>query len=157
MLLKSHNGCLGSGTRVIAGDAGLEWLPGCLVGGPGVTGGTPAGPGFDFAVGGVPEVYREDFGDQRDAPVAALPVSSAAGDRRREFLEVRFLQLKHRWRFGIPDFHLWTAFETRQYSPTTSGGGSSFCDFRRSMCSTACKMMFMFLINIVSLMVVDQL
>lgn len=88
----------------MAGDAGLEWLPGCPAGGLGVTGGTPAGPGFDFAVGGGPEVCREDLGARRDAPVAALPVSS--GYQRREFLEVRFLQLKHRWRFGVPDFYL---------------------------------------------------
>lgn len=96
VLLKSHNGCFGSGSRVTAGDAGLERLPGCPVGGPGVTGGTPAGPGFDFAVRGVPE----DFGVRRDALVAALHVSSAAGYQRREFLGVRFLQMKHRRRFG---------------------------------------------------------
>lgn len=106
VLLKSHNGCSGSGTRVTACDAGLEWLPGCLAGGRGATGETPAGPGSDFAVGGVPEVCREDFGGRRDALVAALPASSAAGYQRREFQEVRFLQLKHRWRFGVADFHL---------------------------------------------------
>lgn len=76
VLQKSHSGCLGSGSMVIAGDAGLELLPGCLVvAGPGVTGGAPAGPGFDFVAGGVPEVYLEDFGAQHDVLVAGLPVS----------------------------------------------------------------------------------
>lgn len=100
VMLKSHNGCLGSGSRVTAGDAGLERLPGCPVGGPGVTGGTPAGPGFDFAARDVPEVYREDFGVRRDALAAAFHASWVAGYQRREFLGLRFLQLKHRRRFG---------------------------------------------------------
>lgn len=78
----------------MAGDAGLELLPGCLVVGPGATGGAPAGPGFDFVAQGVPEVYLEDFGVQHDVLVAGLPVSSAAGYQRRALLEVRFLQLK---------------------------------------------------------------
>lgn len=62
--------------RVTAGDAGLELLPGCLVvAGPGVTGGAPAGPGFDFVAGGVPEVYLENFGVQHDVLGAGLPVT----------------------------------------------------------------------------------
>lgn len=64
------------GVWVIAGDAGLELLPGCLVAaGPGATGGAPAGPGFDFVAGGVPEVYLENFGVQHGVLVAGLPVS----------------------------------------------------------------------------------
>lgn len=59
---------------VMAGDAGLELLPGCLVVGPGATGGAPAGPGFDFVAQGVPDVYLEDFGVQHEALVAGLPV-----------------------------------------------------------------------------------
>lgn len=123
----------------MAGDAGLEVLPGCLVVGPGATEGAPAGPGFDCVAPGVPEVYLEEFGVQRDALVAGPPVSLAAVYQQREFLEVRFLQLKQRQRFGNLDFYLQLDDFTKihPYSPTTSGGGSSFCDFRRSMCSTA--------------------
>lgn len=103
---KSLSGCFGSGSMVMAGDAGLELLPGGLVVGPGATGGAPAGPGFDFVAQGVPEVYLEDFGVQHDALVAGLPVSSAAGDQQHAFLEVRFLQLKQRQRFENPEFYL---------------------------------------------------
>lgn len=75
VLQKSHSGCLAAGSMVIAADAGLELLPGCLaVAGPGATGGAPAGPGSDFVAGGVPEVYLENFGVQHDVLVAGLPV-----------------------------------------------------------------------------------
>lgn len=136
---KSYNGCFGSGSMVMAGDADLELLPGCLVVGPGGTGGALAGPEFDFVARGVPEVYLEDFGVRHDSLVAALPAPSAAGYQGHAFLEVHFLQLKQRQKFGNSDFYLQLDDLTKihQYSPTTSGGGSSFCDFRRSMCSTA--------------------
>lgn len=139
VLQKSNSGCFGFGSMVTAGEAGLDLLPGCLVVDPGVTGGAPAGPGFDFVAGGVPEVYFEDFVVQYDALVAGLPASLAAGYQRHAFLEVRFLQLKQRWKFGNPDFYLKLEDFTKihQDSPTTSGGVSIFCDFRRSMCSTA--------------------
>lgn len=132
----------------MAGDAGLELLAGCLVVGPGATGGAPAGPGFDCVAPGVPEVYLEQSGVQHDALVAGLPVSLAAVYRQRGFLEVRYFQLKQRQRLANPDFYLQLVdfLKIHPYSPTTSGGGSSFCDFRRSMCSTAWKLMFMFLI-----------
>lgn len=90
----------------MAGDSGLERLPGCLAGGSGVTGGAPAGPGFDFVVGGVPEVYLEDLGEQGDALVVGLHASSAAGCQWHAILGARFHQLKHRRRFGIPDIQL---------------------------------------------------
>lgn len=76
MLQKSHSGCSSSDSIVMAGYAGLVQLPGSLVADPGVSGGALAGPGFDFVVHGVPEVY---LGVQIDALVVGPLVQDATG------------------------------------------------------------------------------
>lgn len=81
VLQKSGSGGSSSDSIVMAGYAGLVRLLGGLVADPGVSVGDLAGPGFDFVVHGVPEVYLEELGVQVDALVGGPLVQDATGCR----------------------------------------------------------------------------
>lgn len=63
----------------MAGYAGLVQHLGSPVADPGVSGGALAGPGFDFVVHAVPEVYLEELELQVDALVVGPLVQDVTG------------------------------------------------------------------------------
>lgn len=90
VLQKSHSGCPSSDSIVMAGCAGLVRLPGVLAADPGVSGGVLAGPGFDFVVRGVPEVFLDlEVG----APAVGRLVRDVTGCHRGVLLGWRFHRL----------------------------------------------------------------
>lgn len=93
VLQKSGNGGSSSDSIVMAGYAGLVQLLGGLVADPGVSAGGHAGPGLDFVVHGVPEVYVEELGVQADALVVGPLVQDATGCQLHGSLVWHFLQL----------------------------------------------------------------
>lgn len=112
---------------------------------PGVSEGGHAGPGFHLTVHCVVvvgEVYPEELVVQTDALVDGPVVQDVPGCQLHGLLGQRFLQLQQISIFKSkedtknPTISYKT---TDNYSPRTSGGGSAFCDFSLSICSTAYK------------------
>lgn len=105
----------------------------------------PDAPGAELAVAGLdfvfPGVYPEERGVRADAPVVGTLVQDVTGCQLdvsqgwhclKIYKEMSKIIIKNKQKKQIKF----------RYSPWTSGGGSTFCVFSRSICSTACKNRF---------------